>query len=252
MRLLFVGESVPGAVLFETLGKLGAFTELAVLQGVEVLVGLQLALGDLKHFNCHIGAVVRTALVSCQQVLQNKAVFHGAQAVTQTAYMPGFDFLDQHVYDLLLRLYLHSLIQVVGLVSLHGIADHIEHCLLQHRQLLHSLLGEADIAALAASVEKQRVYAAEGNSKAFMDEDSVFHRYILEKNRNQEILATVNGLYDRAYMLGITNSKGMRPAQSVAEHEKVLEALKRGDRQGFADAIEENILNGFRNLINHL
>ena len=85
-----------------------------------------------------------------------------------------------------------------------------------------------------------------------MDEDSAFHRHILEKNRNEEILATIDGLYDRAYMLGITNSKGMRPAQSVAEHEKVLAALKQGDRQAFADAIEENILNGFRNLTNHL
>ena len=114
------------------------------------------------------------------------------------------------------------------------------------------LLGESDIAALTASVEKQKVHATAGNIKAFMDEDSAFHRHILEKNRNEEILATIDGLYDRAYMLGITNSKGMRPAQSVAEHEKVLDALKRRDRQGFADAIEENILNGFRNLTNQL
>ena len=114
------------------------------------------------------------------------------------------------------------------------------------------LFDQADISFLASSIETQKVHVAAGRVKDFMDEDSVFHRYILEKNRNEEILATVDGLYDRAYMLGITNSKGMRPAQSVAEHEKVLDALKRGDRQGFADAIEENILNGFRNLTNQL
>lgn len=114
------------------------------------------------------------------------------------------------------------------------------------------LLDQADIATLASSIEKQKAHVAAGRIKDFMDEDSAFHRHILEKNRNEEILSTIDGLYDRAYMLGITNSKGMRPAQSVAEHEKVLEALKRGDRQAFADAIEENILNGFRNLTNQL
>ena len=114
------------------------------------------------------------------------------------------------------------------------------------------LLDQADIALLTSSIEKQKAHVAAGRIKDFMDEDSAFHRHILEKNRNEEILATIDGLYDRAYMLGITNSKGMRPAQSVAEHEKVLAALKQGDRQGFADAIEENILNGFRNLTNQL
>ena len=112
------------------------------------------------------------------------------------------------------------------------------------------LLDTADIAFLEASIEKQKIHAAAGRIKEFMDEDSAFHRYILEKNRNQEILSTVDGLYDRAYMLGITNSKGMRPTRSIEEHEKILDALKRGDAKGFANAVEENIINGFRNLTN--
>lgn len=111
-------------------------------------------------------------------------------------------------------------------------------------------LDPTDIAFLEASIEKQKVHAAAGRIKEFMDEDSAFHRHILEKNRNEEILSTINGLYDRAYMLGITNSKGMRPARSIEEHIKILDALKCRDAQGFADAIEANILNGFRNLIN--
>lgn len=109
-------------------------------------------------------------------------------------------------------------------------------------------LDETDILFLEKSIEKQKAYARDGKIKAFMDEDSAFHRHILEKNRNEEILSTINGLYDRAYMLGMTNSKGARIAQSVIEHEKVLDALKRRNRQDFANAIEENILNGFRNL----
>ena len=113
-----------------------------------------------------------------------------------------------------------------------------------------ALLGQADIAFLEASIEKQKLHAAAGNVTAFMDEDSAFHRHILEKNRNEEILSTINGLYDRAYMLGITNSKGMRPTRSIEEHAVILDALKRKDAQEFANAIEANILNGFRNLTN--
>ena len=111
-------------------------------------------------------------------------------------------------------------------------------------------LDQTDIALLEASIEKQKLHAAAGRIKEFMDEDSAFHRHILEKNRNEEILSAINGLYDRAYMLGITNSKGMRPTRSIEEHEKILDALKCRDAQGFADAVEENILNGFRNLTN--
>ena len=114
------------------------------------------------------------------------------------------------------------------------------------------LLDQSDIALLEESIEKQKEYAAAGRIKEFMDEDSAFHRHILEKNRNEEILSTINGLYDRAYMLGITNSKGMRPTRSIEEHIRILDALKRRDAQGFADAIEANILNGFRNLANQL
>ena len=112
------------------------------------------------------------------------------------------------------------------------------------------LLDHSDIALLESSIKQQKIHAAAGRIKEFMDEDSAFHRHILEKNRNEEILSTINGLYDRAYMLGITNSKGMRPTRSIEEHEKILDALKRRDAQGFANAVEENILNGFRNLTN--
>lgn len=112
------------------------------------------------------------------------------------------------------------------------------------------LLDQRDIAFLEDSIAQQKIHVAAGSIKGFMDEDSAFHRHIMEKTRNEEILSTVNGLYDRAYMLGITNTKCMRPARSVEEHEKILDALKYGDAQAFADAIERNILNGLMNLTN--
>lgn len=109
-------------------------------------------------------------------------------------------------------------------------------------------LTDNDIAVLQASVEKQAKYAKEGNCLAFMDEDTFFHRYILDKSVNYELLSVINQLYDRAYILGTKNIHGSRMDQSIDEHRKILEAIEKKDRQGFADAIEDNILHGFRNL----
>ena len=105
-----------------------------------------------------------------------------------------------------------------------------------------------DISILKQSVDKQAREAQAGNHSAFMDEDHFFHRYLLQKNMNRELLCVINQLYDRAYMLGIKNSSASRLTESISEHRKILAALDRKDKQAFADAIEENILNGFRSL----
>ena len=145
-----------------------------------------------------------------------------------------------------------ALVNVISIETACGIYELRAAIEAYNAKRVFHLLDQSDIALLEASIEKQKVHVAAGRIKDFMDEDSAFHRYILEKNRNEEILSTINGLYDRAYMLGITNSKNMRPARSIEEHERIMDALKQGDRQGFADAIEENILSGLRNLTNQM
>ena len=109
-------------------------------------------------------------------------------------------------------------------------------------------LTEDDINILKNSLDKQKKYFEESNSLMFMDEDIFFHRYILEKSVNYELLSVVNQLYDRAYILGTKNSNSTRIEQSIIEHEKILDAIKCKNKQEFADAIEKNILNGFRSL----
>lgn len=109
-------------------------------------------------------------------------------------------------------------------------------------------LTEQDIAILGASLKKQKEYREASNSLMFMDEDIFFHRYILEKSVNYELLSVVNQLYDRAYILGAKNSNQTRMEQSIMEHEKIVKAIEQKNKQAFADAIEENILNGFRSL----
>ena len=110
------------------------------------------------------------------------------------------------------------------------------------------MMTDEDIKALKDSIKKQSAEVEAGNAHAFMDEDHYFHRYILSKNMNHELLSVINQLYDRAYMLGIKNSLSARLNESIEEHKHIVDALEKRDRQAFADAIEENILNGFRSL----
>jgi len=110
----------------------------------------------------------------------------------------------------------------------------------------------ADMDLLAASIEKQCSHIASGDHLAFMKEDTFFHRYILKKYSNYAFLSTVDTLYDRAFLLGMRNTSPARLQETIAEHRKILAALQSGNKQAFADAIEENILNGYRNLTNNL
>lgn len=110
------------------------------------------------------------------------------------------------------------------------------------------MMTDEDIRVLKESIEKQTADVKAGDAHAFMDEDHFFHRYILSKNMNNELFSVINQLYDRAYMLGIKNSLSVRLTESIEEHKRIVEALEKRERQAFADAIEENILNGFRSL----
>ncbi len=110
------------------------------------------------------------------------------------------------------------------------------------------MLTDEDTRILKQSIQKQAAAVEAGDARTFMDEDHFFHKYILGKNMNRELLSVIRQLYDRAYMLGIKNSLSARLTESIKEHRHIVEALERKDRQAFADAIEENILNGFRSL----
>ena len=111
------------------------------------------------------------------------------------------------------------------------------------------MMTDTDITILKRSIEKQAKATQKGDCRAFMDEDQFFHRYIFAKNINYELRAVFNQMYDRAYMLGVINDTRTRLNESIDEHRRVVAALERRDRQGFADALEENILNGLQSLI---
>ena len=110
------------------------------------------------------------------------------------------------------------------------------------------LITTADVIILKRLIEKQTKEAQKGNYRDLMDGDRFFHRYIFKKNVNCDLLAFFDQLCDRVYMLGAANGICPCLTESIDEHKRIVEALERRDRQGFADAIEENILNGLQRL----
>lgn len=105
-----------------------------------------------------------------------------------------------------------------------------------------------DLLILEKSIEKQDRAIQSGDIRAFMDEDHFFHRYLLQMHLSPAFLSVIGQLYDRAYMLGISNNTAARLSEAVEEHKAILAALQQKDGQALSNAIENNILNGFRSL----
>ena len=108
-------------------------------------------------------------------------------------------------------------------------------------------ITERDIEVLKASIQKQSEYAKSGDCVAFTEEDVFFHKYILEKNINSELHSVINPIYDRIHLLSI-NGKSPRMLTAVKEHEQIVEKLQEKDTKAFSEAINNNILNGLRDL----
>lgn len=109
-------------------------------------------------------------------------------------------------------------------------------------------LGNEDIKALKSLINDQKQAARANDVHSFMDKDSAFHKYLLNKSSNTEMLNIIDKLYARAYLLGVKNGNAVRIASSIKEHEEMLDALQSGNKQRFADAVEANIINGFEAL----
>ncbi|MBR2507337.1 MAG: GntR family transcriptional regulator [Bacilli bacterium] len=108
-------------------------------------------------------------------------------------------------------------------------------------------ITQNDIDILNASIQKQKEYAEYGDCAAFTKEDVFFHKYILEKNINPELHSVINPIYDRIHLLSI-NGKSPRMSLAVKEHEQIVAELQKKDGQSLAEAINNNILNGLRDL----
>ena len=94
-------------------------------------------------------------------------------------------------------------------------------------------ITEKDINYLKDSYKKQLNNMEQNDINLMMSEDINFHKYLLSKYENSQFFSIIDNLFDRAFLLGIESFKN---------------CLVNNDKNGFVDAVEKNILNGYASL----
>lgn len=116
-------------------------------------------------------------------------------------------------------------------------------------KLAFSRIGPNDIRFLQDSLEKQRAAVEANDIYAFMEEDTEFHKYLLSCYENAHFSDLIEPLFDRAFMIGVKNSSHpVRLRETILEHEAIIDALLRGDRDAFIKGVEHNIISGYTTL----
>lgn len=114
-------------------------------------------------------------------------------------------------------------------------------------------IDDEDIKALEKSYENQIISIKKNDIEGFIKEDMNFHKYILDKTKNQEVMNVIDNVLDRAYLLGIESCKSDgRLEQNIVEHGNIIKSLKEKDKDNFVKGIETNILNGLSNLLGNI
>lgn len=112
------------------------------------------------------------------------------------------------------------------------------------------LIEGHDIEWLKKSIELQKEYINDKDYDKFMEQDIEFHKYLLKIYNNKKFLEIIEKHYDRVLALGLIGSyTGDRVEQTIKEHAEIIDAIEKGDKNRFVQAVETNIVNGYINLI---
>lgn len=110
-------------------------------------------------------------------------------------------------------------------------------------------LKEEDIEFLQESNKRLKQYIEKREIQGFMEEDTNFHRYLLDKYKNSQIAEIIQKLYERAFLIGMKSCENIsRMEDSLKEHEEIVNAIINKDKEKAIEAIETNIMNGYINL----
>lgn len=110
-------------------------------------------------------------------------------------------------------------------------------------------LREEDIEFLQESNKRLKEYIEKREIQGFMEEDTKFHRYLLDKYKNSQVAEIIQTLYDKAFLIGLKSCENTsRMENSLKEHEKIVDAIINKDKEKAIEAIEANIMNGYINL----
>jgi DNA-binding GntR family transcriptional regulator len=109
-------------------------------------------------------------------------------------------------------------------------------------------MSDADIAELVRYGDEMEAAALDRDGHAVAEADARFHGRIVEMADNQTLLKTWRGLqpYPRTYMSLVV--PGADPAWSAHLHTPILDALRRRDVEGVAQALEGHFIEASENM----
>ncbi len=104
------------------------------------------------------------------------------------------------------------------------------------------MVRECDLSRVEAALNSQRRALKSGDFQAYMAADRVFHMTFSELCDNRRLIGVVENMRDLMHLIGVKalGSEGRGDAV-IAEHEEILEAVKRGDVVAAKAALERHL-----------
>lgn len=112
-----------------------------------------------------------------------------------------------------------------------------------------ALAAETGASEILEALNCYRMFDAGGD---FIDYNRAFHSAVATACGNQRMSAAMRDLIDQAERLvrvSLGGIKGRDPAQLIAEHEAIIDALQRRDARGAARLVRDHILKAERRVI---
>ncbi len=102
----------------------------------------------------------------------------------------------------------------------------------------------SDLEYLQTELEIMKKYSRDGDSVGFIESDKNFHAYFMKKSSNQFLTNIMGSLQELITILGIkTVQKLERKDDVIAEHQKILDALKNKNVDGAVKALSDHLDN---------
>ncbi|GAB2772223.1 GntR family transcriptional regulator [Streptomyces sp. NPDC054796] len=185
-----------------------------------------------------------------QAVLERR--YEGGMLLTEGELAEAVGVSRTPVREALLRLEVEGLIRLypkkgalVLPVSAREIHDVVETRLLveEHAVRTASPVRAGLIERLEELLEEQRTHAASGDLAAVAASDRCFHAEIVRSTGNEILSRLYDQLRDRQLRMGVAvmHAHPDRIAKNIAEHTEIMEALRAGDAEAAATAVNQHV-----------
>ena len=108
-------------------------------------------------------------------------------------------------------------------------------------------LIDDDVRELEESIKRQEELCNIPDPYGFMEEDTKFHRYILERYPNSILMSMHHNMTDRIFFIGVKNSEHVsRMLQSIEDHKKMVAAIRNHNKEEFLSSVAANQISGLQ------